>query len=135
MSTDRGVGGVYRTGETLSVLVAVNERAWIKVYHVDVAGKARLIWPNRYSGTPGPLDAGTIVRIPGEGDPFSFVLGPPYGTEFIKVLASTRAFAATESDFTDLAGDARDSISRGLPVTSADAERAEGLASYLILGE
>jgi len=133
VSTDRGPGAVYKAGEELQVLVTVNERAWVKVYHVDVMGKAQLIWPNRFSGSSHPLEAGTIVRIPGESDPFSFILGAPFGTEFIKALASSRPFAATEEDFSDLSGTARESITRGIGRSSGGGEQAEALASYLIL--
>ena len=134
VSTDRGDGAAYKEGESLAVLVTVSKPAWLKVYHVDVAGKVQLIWPNRFSGPPRPLAAGAIVRIPGANDPFSFVLGPPFGTEFIKVVASTSPFSSTEEDFVDLEGSPRESIARGLRVTaSAPGERAENLASYLIL--
>ena len=134
VSTDRGAGAVYAAGERLHVLVAVNKRAWVKVYHIDVRGRVQLIWPNRFSGAGGPLEAGKVIQIPGDGDPFDFVLGPPFGTEFIKVVASTEAFAATEGDFADLqGGTARDSIARGMTPAAGGGERAEGLASYLIL--
>ncbi len=133
VSTDRGTGAAYRAGERLGILVTVNQRAWVKVYQVDVAGKTQLIWPNRYSGTARPLDGGSVVRIPSSSDPFSFILGPPYGTEFIKVVASSQAFTLTEAEFADLAGAARESIGRGMSAEGAPDRRAETLASYLIL--
>jgi hypothetical protein len=71
------------------VLVAVNKEAWGKVYHVDVNGKVRLIWPNRFGGG-GTIKPGQAVRIPAEGDPFAFKMTPPFGSEFIKIVASTR---------------------------------------------
>jgi hypothetical protein len=51
--------------------------------------------------------------------PFTFRLGPPFGTEFIKVAASTRQFADVESAFADLPGKAKDVLIRGLTVLEA----------------
>ena len=133
VSTERGEGAVYRQGEDMVVLVTVSKEAWIKVYHIDVDGKIQLILPNRFS--PGAaIEPGRIVRIPGSGDPFAFKMTPPYGTEFIKVIASTRPFASDEADFEELGGDARGVITRGLVVTGSDKpERAEAMASYVIM--
>jgi len=131
--TGLAAGAVYREGEDLVVLVTVNEDAWVKVYHIDVDGAVQLIWPNRFGGG-GKIGAGEAVRIPGSGAPFAFRMTPPFGTEFIKVVASTRPFASNEADFVALEGDARGVIARGLAVASADAaERAEAMASYVIM--
>jgi hypothetical protein len=140
VSTERGAGAVYREGEKMVVLVTVNKRAWLKVYHIDAAGVLRLIWPNAF--TPGRrLDQGAIVSIPGPDDAFSFDMTPPFGTEFIKVIASTRPFAADEtvssgsSSFAELGTDARGAMTRGIkvnPVAEGPAEEAEAMASYVI---
>lgn len=133
VSTDRGSGAAYKAGESLEVLVTVNKKAWVKVYQIDVAGKVQLIWPNRFSGAIAPLEAGSVVCFPGSDPRYAFVLGAPFGTEFIKVVASTEPFASTEADFSNLTGGAKESIARGSQSVSAEAERAEGLASYIIL--
>ncbi|HCM28187.1 MAG TPA: hypothetical protein DIC34_16905 [Treponema sp.] len=154
LSTDRGPGGAYRDGEKLTVMATVNKDAYLKLYHVDVDGNAKLIWPNRFGGGSGALRAGTAVTIPAPGDPFDFLLGPPYGTEFIKAVASTVPFADREADFQELGGDARGAITRGLSLgvrgSGAQAvagqdeaqaggravpRQAEALASYVILGK
>jgi hypothetical protein len=143
VSTDRGPGAVYREGERMTVLVTVSKSAWLKVYHVDATGSLKLIWPNAF--TPGQrVDPGVAIRIPGEGDRFSFLMTPPFGTEFIKVVASTQSFALDESSgatasspFADLGSkDIRGSITRGIAVTaSGKAERAEATASYEIIAK
>jgi len=133
VSTDRGAGASYEDGELMKVFVSVNKDAWVKVYHIDVHGTVQLIWPNRFGGT-GLLRAGSPVPIPADGDPFEFLLERPYGTEFIKVVASTQPFEQTEADFSNLRGSPRDVVARGLRVKDASsiAERAEALASYYI---
>jgi hypothetical protein len=140
VSTERGSGAVYREGESMVVLVAVSKSAWLKVYHIDVEGKVRLIWPNAF--TPGRrVDPGRAVSIPSEGDAFAFKMTPPFGTEFIKVVASTQPFSSSEEPaqgeaFAELGRDARKIISRGIQVAASGAvERAEAMASYVIVAE
>lgn len=143
VSTERGANAVYRDGEMMVILVTVNKDAYAKVYHIDADGKIQLIWPNRFGGS-GRLAAGELVRIPGDGDPFMFRMKQPYGTEFIKVVASTRPFARNESDFVELGSDAPKVFKRGLELEEvplaaglasppAAPEMAEALASYLII--
>jgi len=143
VSTDRGPGAVYREGERMTVLVTVNKSAWLKVYHVDATGALKLIWPNAYT-SGRRVDPGVAIRIPGEGDSFAFKMTPPFGTEFIKVAASTLPFAVDESNglsaqtpFADLGSkDIRGSITRGIAVTVAgQGERAEATASYEIIAK
>jgi hypothetical protein len=157
-STERGAGAVYREGERMVVLITVNETAWIKVYHVDATGVVRLILPNAFSG-PGArkIQAGEEVRIPGPSDAFAFEMTPPFGAEFIKVVASTQPFAKDESvgqqGFAELGTNPREAITRGMAlVAPADAvkrgialgalakgeakaatETAEAMASYVII--
>jgi len=136
VSTNRGGGAAYRVGESLAVLVGVTKDAFVRVYHIDGAGRIQLIWPNRFGGGDGKVRAGETVRLPPDGNaPFAFVMEPPYGTEFIKVVASTTAFSDTQSDFSDLGTSARATMTRGLAVTgsgSTKSEVAEALASYYI---
>lgn len=140
VSTERGPGAVYREGEKMVVLVTVNKSAWLKVYHIDASGVLRLIWPNAF--TPGRrLDPGSVVKIPGDDDAFAFNMTPPFGTEFIKVVASTQPFASSEEPmageaFAELGTDFRKAIARGIQVAaSGKAERSEAMASYVIIGD
>lgn len=132
LSTDRGIGAVYRDGEKLVLYITSSKDAYLKIYHVDVNGKAQLIWPNRFGGS-GKIKAGEALIFPKQGDAFQYVLGRPYGTEYIKAVASTKPFATMEADFSDLQGSAASAITRGLLVVSTDASHAEALAVYEIL--
>ncbi len=106
---------MYQNGEDLTVHVFVNRDAYVKVYHVDVNGKTQLIFPNQFY-RKNRIQGGTIVTNPDESYPFKFRLGPPYGTEYIKVVASEHQFSDIEDPFTNLPGNARDVLSRGLVV-------------------
>lgn len=141
VSTDRGTGAAYRNGEELTALVRVNKDAYVRLYHVDGTGHIQMIWPNRFSGGKGFMQAGAAIKLPGPGDPFAFRMQPPYGTEFLKAIASTLPFSDSQADFSDLGTNLRAAATRGLAVTgtagsgaqgSVPLEIAEALASYYI---
>lgn len=133
MVTDRGIGATYRDGENLSLLIACSQDAYLKIYHVNVNGVAQLIWPNRFGGS-GRIAKDQAMRFPAESDPFAYKLGAPYGTEYIKAIASLTPFQTMEPDFSDLAGTAGEAITRGMSVVAVGASsRAEALAVYEIL--
>ena len=140
VSTERGPNAVYRQDEEMTILVTANKDVYAKVYSINAAGEVSLIWPNRFGGS-GRLSAGAVTRIPNdvEKNSFRFVMIPPFGTEFIKVVASTAPFAKNEEDFATLGKDARGVITRGIAlrpsgtVQAAAPERAEALATYVIM--
>ncbi len=144
VSTERGTGAAYRNGEQLVVLIATNKDAYVRLYHVDSAGTIKMIWPNSSSGGNGFIRTGSTVRIPGPDDKFFFNMEPPYGTDFLKAVASTIPFSVAQSDFTDLGKNAKTAMTRGLsvvplgtPSSSATAssglpEVSEALASFNI---
>jgi hypothetical protein len=132
ISTDRGPGAAYRDGESMEVLVGVNKSCYVRLYHVDSSGNIQLVWPNRFGGGDGRVEGGQTVRIPGS-QPFRFLLHEPYGTEFIKAVASTTPFSGSVDDFSDLGTSVRGVLTRGLTVSGGTApEAAEALASYSI---
>jgi len=97
IAADRGKGAAYRDGEELTLFVTSSKDAYLKLYHIDVNGVAQLIWPNRFGGS-GRILAGQAMKFPGPDDGFKYLLGKPYGTEYIKAVASTVPFATTEAD-------------------------------------
>ena len=141
VATERGAGAVYREGEKMVVLVTVNKPAYLKVFHVDASGVIRLILPNKFSPGLKLVQPGAVIRIPDEGDAFSFDMTPPFGTEFIKVVASTTPFADDENRlskgdaFAELGTDVRGALTRGIKVNAVagKGERAEAAASYVIM--
>lgn len=135
LSTDRGKGAAYKDGEKLVLLVSSSRDAYLKIYHVDANGVAQRIWPNRFGGS-GRIRAGQAMTFPGPSDGFEYILGRPYGTEYIKAIASILPFSTMEADFTDLAGEAHNAILKGFSVVSdsgSDPTRAEALVVYEIL--
>ena len=138
VATDRGVGAHYTEGEYLSVHVTVNEPGYVRLFHIDSAGVIQQIWPNRFGGGNGRLEPGQIVTVPSPQDPFAFLLTPPFGTEFIKAVASTEPFTDQSQDFSGL-GTGTGVMTRGLaiqPTGQSSAQRpaqvSEALTSYYI---
>ncbi len=133
MVSDRGIGATYRDGESLSLLITCSKDAYLKIYHVDVNGVAQLIWPNRFGGS-GRIAKGEAMRFPAETDRFTYKLGAPYGTEYVKAIASLAPFKTMEADFSDLEGQPELAITRGLSVESTNAaNHAEAMVVYEIL--
>jgi len=61
------------------------------------------------------------------------VLDEPYGTEFIKVMASTSQFADIEESFKDLGQASKERLTRGLTVEQRQGDLAEKLIRYTIV--
>jgi len=130
----RGDGATYSDGQDLVLEFSANQDCYIKMYHIDVNGRVSLILPNPYS-RDNFFRANQTYQIPAAGAPYQFQLGKPYGTEFIKVIASTRQFRDTEAAFTDLGAATRSLITRGLVVSgTGPVETAQAMVSYTILG-
>ncbi len=129
---ERGDGGVYRDGERLVVHLFANRDCFVRIYHIDVAGRAKLIFPNQYF-KGDRVTANRIYRIPDDSYPFAFVLLAPYGTELIKVVASTAPFTDVQTAFADMGKADKDLLARGLDVTARDTLVAEAMFRYTIV--
>ena len=128
----RGDGGIYRDGEELQVNFFANRDCFIKVYHIDVNKKASLIFPNPYY-SDNHIKGKQIVKIPDSRYPFKFKLTSPYGSEFIKVIASTTQFKDIEDSFKELGTASGELLTRGLVVEAKETLTDEALFSYTIL--
>ena len=71
-TTNRGSGAVFRDGEEMVVNFFSNRDAFVKIYHIDVKGETKLIFPNQYH-RDNFVPKNTLVRIPGPGHPFAFI--------------------------------------------------------------
>ena len=130
--TKRGNGGVYRDGEKLVINFYSNRDCFIKIYHIDVNGNTQLIFPNIYY-SDNFIIAKQIYKIPDSRYPFSFDLGAPFGTEFIKVVASTVQFEYIEESFEDLGRVSAEMLTRGLSIKQKKEQTTESLSSYTII--
>jgi hypothetical protein len=133
-ATNRGKGGVYRTGEKLTIHFFSTKDTYVKIYHIDVKGNTELIFPNRY-WKDNFIRGKTSIDIPTKDYPFEFVISPPYGTEYIKVIASTLQFTDMEESYADLGQATRSLVTRGLRIDlkEKDGQAAETLLAFSII--
>ncbi|MBN1797724.1 MAG: DUF4384 domain-containing protein [Spirochaetales bacterium] len=129
---NRGEGGVYYNGENLVIHFKANRDCYIKIYHIDVHGKMTLIFPNTYHHN-NFIHKHRVYSIPESYYGFAFQLGSPYGTEFIKVVASPSQFEEIEAAFEDLGDVAFEKIYQSLTTTQKNEGVAEEMFSYTII--
>ncbi len=130
--TTRGDGGVYREVERLVINFYANRDCFIKLYHIDVHKKMKLIFPNQYSPN-NRIIGRKIYKIPDSSYPFTFNLTAPYGAEFIKVIASTVRFSDIEESFQEIGSASARIVARGLSVNARPEQITEALISYTII--
>jgi hypothetical protein len=128
----RGNGGTYVDGEELVIHFYANQDCYLKIYHIDVNGSMKLIFPNQYHSN-NMIKKDTIYTIPDESYGFAFTLGAPFGTEFIKIVACTKQFKEVEDSFKDLGKGSEELIERGLSVMQRQAKLKEAMLSYTII--
>jgi len=129
---EKGNGATYENGENLFVNFYSVTGCYIKVYHIDVNGQTQLIFPNSYYSN-NFINANIIYSIPDGRYPFKFSLGEPFGTEFIKVIASPVQFAEIEESFSNLGNASQNLLFRGLTVEQTQGELTEILLNYTII--
>lgn len=77
----------YAAGDFLSIRVASEQDAYLYVQYQQADGQVFQIFPNRFQ-PDNRVAARQVVQIPGGDDLFRWVVGPPFGKEVIKVIAS-----------------------------------------------
>ncbi|ACM23910.1 PEGA domain-containing protein [Thermotoga neapolitana] len=84
---DKPEGSVYNVGERIEIFVKSSRDAYILVYDINAQGKVTLIFPNKYE-SDNFVRANEIKKIPSRST-YSLRVSPPYGKEYIQVIAST----------------------------------------------
>jgi hypothetical protein len=130
--TRRGDGGTYFEGETLVMNLCANRDCFVKVYHIDVNKRVSLIFPNE-SHSDNFIAGNHLYRIPDASYGFDIVLGEPFGTEFIRVVASTTQFDEIEEPFVELGSLDRKLVKKGLSVRPREEFATEVIFCYTIL--
>jgi outer membrane protein OmpA-like peptidoglycan-associated protein len=84
--------GLYLPGERLVVYVRVSQAAYVHVLNVDATGLTTRLVPNPWeTGTLIPA-AGVKAYPAGASSGYSFAVSQPYGSNLIKVIASSKPF-------------------------------------------
>lgn len=74
----------YQVGDPIVISYSVNKAAYIYVWDILPDGTAVQIFPN-----PAPGGSANYVQAGEHAVPGSWKIGPPYGTEFVQILATT----------------------------------------------
>jgi hypothetical protein len=83
----------YREDDYLSVQVASEADAYVYVLYKQADGKVFQIFPNSVQ-TNNRVKARQIIQIPATEDRFRWEIGPPFGKEVVKVVASKEPLEA-----------------------------------------
>ena len=81
--------GAYAIGEAITITYSVNKPAYIYIWDIQPDGIANQLFPYPSSGTPNNyVQAGEHSLGPPPGSS-GWVIGPPAGTEYLQILATT----------------------------------------------
>jgi len=83
----------YREGNALTVRVVSEQDAYLYVVYQQADGKTFQIFPNS-AQIDNHVRARQTVEIPGSDDTFRWIVGPPFGKEFVKVIAAKEPLTA-----------------------------------------
>ena len=86
ISADRP-DATYAIGDTVRLTLTANQDAYVAVLDVGPTGKVTQLFPNAYQAD-NHLRAGVPLEIAGPGGAARITVGPPTGTELIKVISS-----------------------------------------------
>lgn len=127
VTTSRGNGGVFIEDEYMKVYILASENCYIKMFLIGVDGHAVQIFPNQYEKN-NFLPGKQMLQFPGKTSPFKFQLVPPFGTETIKVIASTTQFSDPDNGLKDLG-----MATRGIMIVETESEEMETMAEAKVL--
>lgn len=85
---DKGNGGIYRSGENISVMVRSEVDCYLKVLYIDATGNRILMFPTENDST-NKIQKGVVYALDKEN---KYTVVPPFGSEVIMAFASTVPF-------------------------------------------
>nr|WP_320133959.1 DUF4384 domain-containing protein [uncultured Holophaga sp.] len=135
LQLDRGDGGIYRDGELLHLFLKASRDCYIRVVYQQVDGTRIQVFPNQFH-PDNRVHREELTRIPAEGDGFELRVAEPFGSEILKVFASTEPFELAPQATTpvgpfarlDASVQAMTSRFRGIRIQKAQAHTAEASA-------
>ncbi len=91
VTTNKNDSPYYVNGEKLKIFIRSDINCYIKIFHIDVNGNIKIIFPNIYS-VNNEIYANKTNEFPNKQMNFDFILTEPYGIEYLFVLASNTQF-------------------------------------------
>ena len=87
----------YFVGDLVTISYEVNKAAYIYIWDIMPTGEVQVVFPN--AAYPGGLD--NFVEAGVHQLPQSFPVAPPYGTEYLQILATTQPVDITSFPMSD----------------------------------
>lgn len=78
---------VYRAGEKVQFLIQVARPLYVYLYGINTKNEVTLLYPGPDQRARA-LPSGTIHAVPGDHESWEIVVGPPFGTDVVKLFAS-----------------------------------------------
>ncbi len=82
--------GQYLPGESVELYIRANRDVRVSVLNVDALGRTTVLLPNAYT-TDNHLQGNTVYSLPAPGANFRLQVNEPFGSNLIKVVATTGA--------------------------------------------
>ena len=126
---------LYVPGDDVTVFVRVTEPAYVTVYNVDANGDVTVLFPNAFARDNFIRQAG-VITLPARGtSDYALRVGPPYGTNLLKVVATDSPVPIVElSRGESFVTGRAESMSRQISVvqTNAPAAAKFAMADHLL---
>lgn len=82
--------GQYLPGESVELHIRANQEVRVSVLNIDAMGRTTVLLPNAYT-TDNRLQGNTVYSLPAPGANFRLQVNEPFGSNLIKVVATTGA--------------------------------------------
>lgn len=79
---------LYVPGDKVQIYFKVSQSAYVTVLNVDAEGNTTVLFPNRFA-TSNKVKGGAVIKLPADGAAYDLQVGKPYGSNLIKVIATT----------------------------------------------
>ncbi len=106
---DRGDGGVYYSGDGMTVYFKVDRPAYVTVYNIDTNGYVNIIYPY-YPGMDNYVAGGRTYTIPGGGYDLGLTIDEPTGIGYIEAVVSEEPFYLEDWPFLSSSYEAVDGV-------------------------
>jgi len=79
---------LYVPGDKVQIYFKASQSAYVTVLNVDAEGNTTVLFPNRFASN-NRVKGGAVIKLPADGAAYDLQVGKPYGSNLIKVIATT----------------------------------------------
>ncbi len=90
ITTHLGDDQHFQSGDEISLLVDLDQDAYVLLIYQDAGGRLVKIFPTR--NNDGWVTAGNFIPFPRRTDGLRLIVGPPFGKEYVWAFAAAEVF-------------------------------------------